>query len=199
MFYRRLKPHKERSWKERLSKNLELVAKSLIMVILPFAVAIVFGLIWYYALYIPGIHFSAALENIAVGAWIPMFGIIYGLLATIVLASVWEEYKKLRSAVKRGDIETFIELRDESVSPLVHTLMSVLSLSVLAGFMGLDYPSATSGLVVITSTAYLLALIFFVVEEIDDPCDGLWFIKDIPEPWLNINVDEYRLKYFPKI
>ena len=62
--------------------------------------------------------------------------------------------------------------------------------------MGLDYPNAVSGLIVISSTAYLLTLIFFVIGEIDDPCDGLWFIKDIPEEWLVIDVDEYRKKYF---
>ena len=28
---------------------------------------------------------------------------------------------------------------------------------------------------------------------------GLWFIKDIPNEWLSIDVDEYRAKYFPKI
>src|SRR3989344_4796735 len=196
MFYRSARPSKKRTRQEKLTRFIELFSKSLIMVILPLGVAVIFGFVWYYVIYIHGLYFSIKLENIATSAWIPMFGIIYGLLATIVLASVWEEYKKIRSAVKRGDLDAFIELRDENVSHLVHTLLTVLSLFVLAGFMGLDYPTALSGFVVVSSTAYLLALIFFVVEEIDDPCDGLWFIKDIPEEWLAIDVDEYRAKYF---
>ena len=196
MFYRSARPSKKRTRQEKLTRFIELFSKSLIMVILPLGVAGIFGFVWHYVIYIHGLHFSIKLENIATSAWIPMFGIIYGLLATIVLASVWEEYKKIRSAVKRGDLDAFIELRDENVSPLVHTLLTTLSLFVLAGFMGLDYPTALSGFVVVSSTAYLLTLIFFVVEEIDDPCDGLWFIKDIPEEWLAIDVDEYRAKYF---
>jgi len=28
--------------------------------------------------------------------------------------------------------------------------------------------------------------------EIDDPCSGVWFIKDIPEDWLTMDVKQYR-------
>src|SRR3989338_3487585 len=106
MFYRSARPSKKRTRQEKLTRFIELFSKSLIMVILPLGVAVIFGFVWYYVIYIPGPHFSIKMENIATSAWIPMFGIIYGLLATIVLASVWEEYKKIRSAVKRSEEHT---------------------------------------------------------------------------------------------
>ena len=194
MFYRSAKIVKRRTRRERFIRAFELTAKSIIMLVLPLAVAIFIGLVWYYLLYLPELHFSLAVENIATSAWIPTFGIVYALFASIVMSSVWGEYKQMRMAVKRRDIETFIDLRDETMSPLVHTLMAVLSLALLGSFMGLNYPSVTSGLVVVTSTAYILALIFFVVDEIDDPCDGLWFIKAIPKEWLEIDPTQHRSK-----
>src|SRR3989344_5358937 len=83
MLYRTGHAAKGRTRSERVRKFFELTFKSLVMVVLPLGSAVVFGMVWYYVAYLQGLHFSPELENIAVSAWIPMFGIIYGLLATV--------------------------------------------------------------------------------------------------------------------
>jgi hypothetical protein len=46
--------------------------------------------------------------------------------------------------------------------------------------------------VVIFCVTFYLALIHVVIIEIDDPCSGLWYIKNIPEDWLVIDPKKYR-------
>ncbi len=159
---------------------------------LPIPFTVVISLIWYHFLYKNDIHFNDKLESIVTAAWIPTFGILYSLLAAIIISTVWTEYKAMRVAVKKYDFETFIDLQDEEMSPLVHILMLVLSGSILAAFMGFKYPDVISGMMLISSTSYLFLLMFFVVREIDDPCSGIWIIKSIHPEWLKIEAKEWR-------
>jgi hypothetical protein len=131
-------------------------------------------------------------ESIITSAWIPTLGIMYALFAVVLLSTVWGEYKIIRAAIKKGDKDAFADLRDESISPLVHTLMLVLSLFLIGGFAVMHYPDAVSGFICVGTTTYLLTLIMVVIIEIDDPCSGVWFIKDIPEDWLTMDVKQYR-------
>ena len=139
------------------------------------------------------IYLNERFDVIAMTALIAFFGLIYCLMATVIITIVWNEFKAIRMAVKEYDIETFMNLKDEEMTPLVHTVMFVIGSFVLAGFMLLKYPDLSSGLICIGSVSYLLSLIFFVAEEIDDPCRGIWTIS-IPEEWLKINAKKYREK-----
>src|SRR5690348_15953504 len=139
--------------KNKLSRKLEILAKCVLMLLIPIPIAAIVGALWYFVFYKHGLHFQPALEGIATAAWIPTFGILYGLLAAIVLQTVWNEYKAMRVAIKRYDIHSFMELRDEEISPLIHTMMLVLSVFVLGAFMGLAYPDPISGILLTSSTA----------------------------------------------
>ncbi len=180
----------------RVNRKMEIAVRCAVLVILPIFPAAFVAFMWYEFAWKPGLHFNAGLEGIATTAWIPMFGILYSLLAAIVLSTVWAEYKGMRAAVKKYDVETFMNLRDEKMSPLVHTMMTMLSVAVLLAFMGLKYPDAGSGMLLIGSTAFLFSMIFFVVVEIDDPCSGIWVIKNIHKEWLEIDVKTWREKRF---
>ncbi len=162
----------------------------MLIVPLPFTIGVTF--VWYDIFYVNNIDLNPKLEVIATAGWIPLLSILYSLLVAIVMNQLWTEYKALRMAVKNYDLETFMNLRDEQMSPLVHTLMAVVSGAVLFAFMLLKYPDAMSGIACIGSVAYLFSIIFFVMVEIDDPCSGTWFIKSIPTEWLTIDSREWR-------
>lgn len=147
---------------------------------------------WYYLLYKYDFHFVEKLEGIVTAAWIPQFGILYSLLIAIAVNTVWSEYKAMRTAIKRYDFETFIDLRDENLSPVVKLILGTFSLAVLIGFLFLKYPDAMSGMVIVFGVSFLLALMLVVIVEIDDPCAGVWFIKSIPDAWLTIDPKKYR-------
>lgn len=184
--------------RRKFVKALEIAIKCAIMLVMPVPFVLVITLFWYYALYQHNIYFNQGLEGVIAAAWIPTFGILYSLLTAVVLSTVWNEYKTMRTAVKKYDVETFVDLRDEEMSPLVHVMIIVLSLAVLAAFMGIKYPDAASGALMISSTSYLFVLIFLVIIEIDDPCSGIWFIKNIHKEWLEINPKEWRRQRLEK-
>ncbi len=178
--------------KIRLKRLFELGLKTLIMLAKPAVPTALTTLFWTKVIYNKGWCFEHHMENIAVAAWIPTFGLLYCLLVAVVFTSVWSEYKKIRMAVKRYDVETFVDLKDEQVSPLIYTLVGVCSACILLGFMSLQYANAHNGGIVVASTAYVLFLVFFVVREMDDPTGGIWFIKHLPPEWLRIDVRKWR-------
>lgn len=176
----------------RLDKYIETALKVIAIVIIPLPSTTLIALFWRYTFYYYNVHFDVGMEGIVTSSWITEFGILYVFLAGLVATIVLSEYKKMRMAVKKWDLDTFMDLRDEEMSHLVYAVIVIFSLFLLFSFMMLDYPKMWDGLVLVSSTAYLLTLILFVITEIDDPCSGFWFIKSIPPEWLKIDPKEYR-------
>lgn len=195
-FYKKAPPAKRRTKKERWAKRFVIVLKCMLMVAAPMLVVPFVAAFWYYFIYTDGWHFSGKMENIVTTALFASQLILFGMMVTfLALDPVCREYKRIRFAVKKGDIDTFMLLRDESLSPVVHTLIFVFSVVMLGTMMAIEYPSATAGLICVCTLTYLLVLTFIVVVEIDNPCSGLWYIKDIPEEWLKKDVEEYRREH----
>ncbi len=183
---------RRRPLRERFERFFEVAIKAALLLFYPFLPALAVTFVWWYWMYPNNIHFPKELEGIATASWITTFGILYALVANKALDTVWAEYKGLRESVKNYDIDTFMRLCDEDLSPLVHVLLFVLSWSVLGAFMGLQYPDAMSGVITIGSTSYLFGLIFFIIREIDNPLVGVWHIRNLHEEWLIIDVKEWR-------
>ena len=191
--YRRTKVHRYTP-AQKTKRRKELIWKLFILLAIPLIPATVVSFIWYLFVFKKDIHFDGEMENIVCAAWIPTFGILYSLLAANIFGTVWAEYKAMRTAVKRYDLETFIDLKDEELSPLVTAMMTLFSLAVLIAFMSMKYHTVTSGVMVIFSTTYPFSIIYVVISEIDDPCGGIWYIKHIPTEWLEIDSKKWRLK-----
>lgn len=184
--------------KESLCSKLETVKKSLTLLFFPAPFVVLISLFWYYFLYKNNIHFNDNLDYVVITILVSFFGLLYSLLAQSIISAVWNEYKAMRLAVKKYDFETFINLRDEEMSPLMHVLMLILFVFILSVFMGFQYPNIISGIIIISATSYLFLLMFFVVREIDDPCSGTWIIKSIPPEWLLIDAKEWRKEHIKK-
>jgi len=184
-----------RKW---LGKVVETSIKSSILLTLPIPATAFACAVWYFGLYTQETHFHDELEDNVILSWISMFGILYSLMAAVVLGAVFNEYKQIRMAIKCHDIATFMSLRDEDVSPIIHTIMTILALAVLATFMGLRYPDAISGIGVIGATTYIFALLYWVIREVDDPFSGIWFIKHVPDGWLKHDPRVWRDTFYSK-
>jgi len=184
--------------KVRVKKRIELAIKSLWLMSYPLLITVIADIVWYYATYRRHVYFNERMEGVVTAAWIPTFGIAWAVLAGAFFNTVWSEYKSFRASVKRWDIVSFMELRDEEISPLAHVMMSTISLAVLGGFMSIKYPSVEEGLFLISTTSFVLALVYFVIDEIDDLCAGIWFIKAIPPKWLDIDPKKYLEEHTAK-
>ena len=152
-------------FKVRIKKAFEIFIKSLVMIIMPIFPTLLVIVFWYFIVFAQGFHFDGSMEGIVVAAWIPTFSLLYCLLVAVVFNTVWTEYKQIRMAVKKYDIETFVDLMDEEISPLSYILIFVCSIAILGGFMSLDYPSVVAGLTVISSTSYILFLVLFIITD----------------------------------
>jgi len=177
---------------EKYQRGAEMFWKLFLLLTLPLIPTLILTGFWHIEIFSRDIHLDVDMENIISAAWIPTFGILYSLLAASIFGTVWTEYKAMRTAVKRYDLETFIDLRDEELSPLVRTILIIFSLAVLIAFMSMKYNTWISGDFVIFTTAYLFSTIYLVISEIDDPCGGIWYIKHIPEEWLKIDPKKWR-------
>lgn len=179
--------------RERIKKGVETTIKCVILFLVPTAIAGLVTLGWYFFLYTHSRNFGDGMQEIIATALLPALGIVYGImLAGIAVQTVWMEYKTMRTAVKRYDLDTFMDLRDEELSPLIHMIVAAVSSGMLSGFLALKYPDGRAGATMIFSVTFFLALMYVVIREIDDPCAGLWFIKNIPEEWLDLDPKKYR-------
>jgi hypothetical protein len=99
-------------------------------------------------------------------------------------------------AIKRYDLQTFMDLRDEDVSPLSHAIMTILAIVVILQVMSLEYPSVAWGCLFVGGTVFIFSFIFTVIREIDNPFDGIWFIKNIHPEWMDVDCKVYRLEHY---
>ena len=120
----------------RVTKKMLTLIRCVRMLLLPalFSVAIV--AIWQVELFARDLHLHEKFEGIGTAGWVTITGILYSLIVTTILGNLWEEYKRIRMAVKQYDLDTFMDLRDEELSPLVYLLLFVLSMFVLGGLHG---------------------------------------------------------------
>ena len=177
----------------RIGKMAETAIKCFILLLVPGLIASSVSAAWYILLYRHDRNFGDGMQDIIATALLPALGIVYGIIvATIAVQTVWTEYKSMRTAVKRYDLDTFMDLRDEELSPLIHLIAGTMSLGMLSGFLALRYPTAWAGGIIIFSVTFFLSLMYVVIIEIDDPCSGLWYIKNIPEEWLALDPKKYR-------
>jgi len=187
---------KQPQTRSRVEKYGELAIKGIILFAIPLPFAAFFTWVWYHWIFSRGLYFNGEMETIITCAWIPMLAIWYGLVTTRVLDTVWTEYKAMRAAAKRGTrgVISFVRLRDERVSALIHAVICALSVVILVAFMVIKYPGVWGGVCAIASTSYLLVLVFIIIKEIDNPCGGLWFIRRIPPLWLGINTRRFHYR-----
>lgn len=185
-----------RTLRERFFRSMRISIKAGVAMMLPMPFVGFIYWAWLHYFQPKGWHLGHKTSSeVLVPGLIPTLCLLFGFLAATMLVTVWKEYKMIRSAVKRQDLETFIELRDEQISPLVHILMFIQAMSIILCFMIIDYEVPSEGLFCIALCSYLLAIYFVVVVEVDDPCHGLWHIRSIPESWLETDPAKYRQRY----
>ncbi len=157
----------------------------IMLLALPFAAA--FLALWYYALYSRGIYFIPAAENIAVASFVPFLGVLFIFVLTTVFAEAWKKDMEMHDAINAYDFEAFMLLRLKHLHPLVYAMLYLVALAAVGGFMLVDYPDAWSGCVMVGAIAYLISITPFVLNEIDKPLSGIWYIKNVPVGWMEVD------------
>jgi hypothetical protein len=195
IYRRKTRRKTPRAW---FAKASETVIKCTILLCAALIPTLVVVTLWYGILFQNEIHADGKEHEIIVAAWIPTFGVMYALFAGVAISWVAGEYKEMRFAVKTNNLAVFMEKKDEDLSPLMHVFITILALTVLGGFLFLDYSSAVRGAFFVGGATFVFSLLCMVVIEMDDPCYGLWVIKSIPHDWLEMDCKEWRQKHYFK-
>jgi len=161
------------------------------LLLLRAALVTLLPLLLWYQLWLRDIHFAAEDGSVIISASIATLGLAYGIMASVVLSSIWEKYRKVVISVLKRDEETFLCYRDERMPIMIHLLLAALSLPLLVMIMLLPYQYLWSGIASVFSVSFILSLYWVVATELENPAKSPWFAERIPEAWLSTDIDEY--------
>ena len=95
-----------------------------------------------------------------------------------------DDIRKMKRAIREGDKATFIEVAEDSIPlPMKYILFTTANL-IQAWTASLHYELYWTGLASVYSIGYMLALIWEIIADFDDPINGVWVIKGVPAEWI---------------
>lgn len=184
-------PH-PRTWRKYQEKSLETIVKAALIVIIPIPIALPAPFLWYFIPYRHGLHFDPVMTEYAIHYWLPTAGAFFFIIVALAVNFAWDKMKDLRKSVKCYDIVSFMHLRDEDVSPLVHCLAWFLALICSGGVALLPYPSAIWGMISTFASIYMPAFFTTIIVQMDHPLYGIWHMKHVHPEWLAIEPRAWR-------
>ena len=138
-----------------------------------------------------GIEFPPT-DEIPISSALLTVGVAYGIMAALILDTVWQEYKTVGLCVRQDDLERFLESRDERIPATIHLLLGTMSFFLEGLIMLTHYDNIWAGRACVFLVAFVLVLYFEVATELDDPFRGVWYVERVPEEWLEIDIAEAR-------
>lgn len=174
------------------------------MIIQPMILATPAVLIWHF-LYTNGWHSTRAADEPIINYTLPLLGSLHVFFAGFMFHRETGDIRELRHAVRNNDKDKFLELVEDRI-PAPWKYILFMSATLIQGWtISLNYDLYWSGLATVLSIAYMLALIWEIICDFDDPVNGVWVIKGVPEEWVkeaNIKLrlsDRFFEKLFNKI
>ncbi len=195
-FYRRHIRFDRRTFTERLIKRWWIAVKCAIMLVVPMFVSVPTQWAWYHYEFLPGQRWSHEMNDPLMAAVLVLAILGYIMLATMLgFDFTLKKYSRMRTNAMLKREHAFKIDQKDGISPLTHTLIGVFAFIILRTVWLIHYSDPAGGCYVVGTTAYLLTIMFLVVQQIDHPCSGLWFIDDIPFPWLRESWDDYLVRH----
>jgi hypothetical protein len=156
------------------------------LLIMPVALAFVATVFWM-LLWLNGFEIvsNKADEGLMSSGTIAFLFFIYGLLAVFVMAKVWGEWCDMETAVRKGDEEKFLDLKDRRVPRTLKMLLVVFSLFIVAAFFVSGFESAVKGAFSIFAVVFMLTAVWNVLMDLDDYFTGEWNVEisSLPTEW----------------
>lgn len=157
--------------------------QSIRLILTPLVLAAPAVIIWHY-LYINGWHSTSQADEPIVNAILPgLFG-AHVFIAGFMIIRESDDIRKLKHAVREGDKATFIEIAEDSIpAPMRYILFTTANL-IQAWTISLYYELYWTGFASVFSVGYILGLIWEIIADFDDPVNGIWVIKGVPDEWV---------------
>ena len=151
---------------------------------------------WLFIFYANDVNFGEKFEGIATAGWLASFGVFYAIFTGNIFLFVYSKLHEVDESAKVKDIERYVVKRYTRTSPVIYTLIMVLSFFILGALMSVKFPSIISGISVVGSVSYILSLVVFALTEIDDPSRGTFFLKSIIQDYESVDPKKFWNVYY---
>ncbi len=149
--------------------------------------ALLITIAWY-VIWTSGIHFA---DEADMDSIITTLGVTYGIIATWVLDTIWDKYKKVVVSTLHQDKDEFMLYRDERLPTARYFLVIFVSLPLLGMIGMIDYQNVPTGIFSVFAVSFILSLFWIVIKHLEDPSRSAWIAERIPADWLETDIDEH--------
>lgn len=153
------------------------------MTVQPLVLATPAVILWHF-LYMNGWHSTSSADEPIVNAILPALFTIHVFIAGFIFYGERGDLRAVRRAIRNNDKETFLDIAEDKIpGPMKYVLF--MSGNLIQGWtISLNYELYWSGFASVFSIGYMIALIWEVIADFDDPINGVWVIKGVPEEWI---------------
>lgn len=157
--------------------------QSIRLIVAPLIMAAPSLVIWHY-LYTRGWHSTSIADEPIVNAILPgLFG-AHVFISGLMIIRESDDIRKMKRAIRDNDKATFIEIAEDSIPlPMKYILFTTANL-IQAWTISLHYEIYWTGFAAVYSVGYMLALMWEIIADFDDPINGVWVIKGVPSEWI---------------
>lgn len=153
------------------------------------------ALILYHICYKNGWHSTRSADEPIINAILPgLFGLHAFIAGVLLVFREGSDLLQLKAYAKKpeepGNKEKFIQLAENQLPAPVKYVLFVSATIIILWTISLSYGSYWSGLASVLSVTYILSLIWEVIADFDDPTNGIWVIRGVPDDW----VSEIKIK-----
>ncbi len=153
------------------------------LIITPLILATPPVIIWHY-LNMHGWHSTARADEPIVNAILPgLFG-VHVFIAGFMIIRESDDIRKMKRAVRQADKATFIEVAEDAIPAPMRYILFITANLIQGWTISLHYDIYWTGFASVYSVGYMLALIWEIVADFDDPVNGIWVIKGVPDEWI---------------
>lgn len=178
-----MKENKVRPRQQRGTTGFNSYLQSIRMILQPLVLAAPAVFLWHF-LYTRGWHSTALADEPVVNAILPALASIHVFIAGFMFFKETGDIRDLRNAVSNNQKERFFEIADDKIpAPMKYVLF--VSANLIVGWtISLNYEWYWTGFAAVYSVGYMLALIWEIISDFDDPVNGVWVVKDVPDEWV---------------
>lgn len=174
--------------------------QSVRMIIQPMIIASPAVLLWH-LLYTNGWHSTAIADEPIVNAILPALASIHVFIAGFIFLRETSDIREMKHAIRNGEKDKFIEFAEDKIPAPLKYVLFVSGNLILGWTISLNYELYWSGFASVFSMGYMLSLIWEIISDFDDPVNGVWVVKNVPEEWVEeANIKRRRSdKFFEKL
>lgn len=158
--------------------------QSVRMIFVPLFLALPPVILWHF-LYTRGWHSTPAADEPIVNAILPALASIHVFISGFMFFRETGDIREMKQAIRTNDKGLFVSIAEDKIPAPMKYVLFVSAALIEAWTMSLNYTLYWTGFAAVYSMGYMLSLIWEIIADFDDPVNGVWVIKGVPQKWLD--------------